>query len=84
MLVVLFFFLFYSLISLCLCHKGQKSDLGYHLIFTPPTFDHATLQPMSYAHLTGRIDVATLLAEWIGVAAISFLVWKFLARTQDT
>lgn len=62
--------------------NGAITSLGYHLIFDPPTFQHVTIQPMSYAKLTGRIDVATLLAEWIFVAVVSLLVWKYLARKQ--
>ena len=56
--------------------NGASTNLGYHLIFDPPTY--------GYEELTGRIDVAVLLAEWICVAAISVLVWKFLARAQGT
>lgn len=63
--------------------NGATTSLGYHLIFDPPTYQHVTFQPSSYALLTARIDVAILIAEWISVAAISFLVWKFLVTAQD-
>ena len=62
--------------------NGATTSLGYHLIFDPPKYEHITIQPLSSAELIGRIDVVVLLAEWICVAAISFLLWKFLARAQ--
>lgn len=62
--------------------NGATTSLGYHFISSPPTFEHVTMNPTSYEKLTGRIDVAVLLVEWICIVVISFLVWKFLVRKK--
>lgn len=77
---ILFLLLFFFPPFVVTLSNGATTSLGYHLIFMPPIYEHVTVQPMSYAKLIGRIDVATLLVEWSFVGIISFLVWKYFAR----